>query len=186
MFQSERAPLVVRRNMRSALLGLDASKSNTGWAIIDLKTGSPVLCGREDIDKLRKDSGKPPIGLEEAYMCTMERIADVSDRRDYKVEVVYVERHFTGRNRQVTILLAEAVGTARMAAHIVWPDAAINHFVPGTWKRAIGLAGNAPKIAYMPRAKELGWRFDEGNDDAAAAGCIASAGWTENEKGSYA
>jgi len=161
---------------RAVLLGLDPSTVALGWAILDLKTGSPILCGTAKVDKLRAALGSLEAGL-------FAGLEEVSDIIPGKVELIYCERHFVGKSRKVTIILAEAVGSVLMGCDVIWPGISRNRFVPQEWKKGVGLGHNAPKPQIRAKAIHLGWEPD--TQDAADAGCIASAGWLENERGRY-
>lgn len=167
--------------MRRVLLGLDPAKRNCGWAVCDLILGTPLLCGRADLDKLQKRN--PGWALEEAYDAAFQEVHGILTMRDLSVEVCYIEKHFVGRSRKITLILAEAMGTCLMATHVWFPGAPRNRVVPQTWKRKLGLGHNATISQYQEKATQLGWKWE--NEDEAAAGCIASAGWLFNEEGSY-
>lgn len=162
---------------RAKLLGLDPSTKALGWAYLDLKTGAPILCGAAPIAKIKKERG---LSLEAAYAETLGIVKNLAP----DVEVVYVERHFVGKSRKVTIILAECVGACLMACEYCWPGIPRNRFVPQEWKKRLDLEHNASKRECQAKATALQWRW-EGLEDAADAGCIASAGWLENQKGYY-
>ena len=161
---------------RPVLLGLDPSTVALGWAYLDLKTGSPILCGAARVDKLRAARGS----LEAALLAGLR---EAESHITGRVELIYCERHFSGRNRQITIILAECVGAVLMGCNVVWPGISRNRFVPQEWKKGVGLAGNATKPQVREKAFHLGWTPE--TQDAADACCIASAGWLMNERGQY-
>ena len=97
--------------------------------------------------------------------------------------MIYVEKLFAGRSRKITVILSECVGSVLMGCDVIWPGVSRNRFVPQEWKKRVGVGHNASKAIVKERAIHLGWEPD--SDHASDAGCIASAGWIENEKGQY-
>jgi Holliday junction resolvasome RuvABC endonuclease subunit len=161
---------------RSILLGLDPSTVSLGWAACDLKTGSPYLCGTVDLAKMRD-------GVWNIESSVLPALSKIQDATSSNVEVIYCEKLYVSQSRKITIILSEAIGSFLMGCEVVWPGVPRNRFVPPEWKSKLGLGHHASKQAVMERARHLGWEPD--SQDAADAGCIASAGWLENEKGLY-
>lgn len=161
---------------RSVLLGLDPSTVALGWGVLDLKTGAPLLCGTADVATLRVGRGSLEAGL-------FAGLEEISDTIQGKVELIYCEKLFAGRSRKVTVILSECVGAVLMGCDVIWPGIPRERFVPQEWKKLCGLAHNSPKPQIRTKAIHLGWNPD--TQDAADAGCIASAGWLFNERGKY-
>jgi Holliday junction resolvasome RuvABC endonuclease subunit len=162
---------------RSLLLGLDPSTIALGWALADLKTGRPGLCGTVDLAKLRGKGGN----VQETILPALSVVDDATSSS--KVELIYCEKVYVGKSRKITIILSEAVGSVLMGCEVVWPGVPRERFVPTEWKSKLGLGHHASKQVCYEKALHLGWLPD--SQDAADAGCIASAGWIENEKGQY-
>jgi Holliday junction resolvasome RuvABC endonuclease subunit len=152
-------------------VGLDASETRLGWAIVNYETQAPVASGVED---LRQPGG----GYQEHQL--LRAIGTVAEACEgHEVWVVGVEDAYMGVNPTRSMTHAGVVGMSVMASRVLFGDITIWPISPNTWRSAINLKAKSRKRVDL-KAAAVAWatsilgRTPATDDEADALG-IATA-----------
>jgi Holliday junction resolvasome RuvABC endonuclease subunit len=164
---------------RPLALGLDPDSKGVGWAIVDLWSGSPRLCGTVIFDTMTKDDD---LALASAYWEAFREIT-VQVGPHGRITHVGVEQGYVGKNRRTTIKVSEAIGICIQTV-VAWHDPQqVFRFQPKEWRQLCGLKGNSSKEEVVAQAKKMFWQPPDSH--AADAGLIAQATWLKHRMELY-
>lgn len=184
------------------ILGVDPGKNRLGLAVCTLEHGDPIWCGSADISEdgggwMHQQVGRALGGV----------LVSASSRlRGYLLEpsiLAMEDPTHAAKGKSQAREWGEVMATVEAEARRRWP-----HIETGgewrlpipTWKKTVGESGNCSKLQYVLRAIQLGYELPSlpqgvkpevelvGGDmatlrpdhDAAAAACIATAGYRIN------
>lgn len=158
------------------ILGLDASTTCTGYAIVNtkgelLQHGVIDFKGEKDID-VRIDG-------------MIEHLINIFNHED--IDICYIEDSWKAGsvlNIQTTKKLTNIIGAARCLS--VWHGCLFNSVYPSSWRSAIGIDGGKGTKREEFKERAINWVKKKYNldvsDDEAEAICIAYAGNIMNSK----
>lgn len=151
------------------ILGLDAAKNRTGWALVT-DAGELVTTGVIVID--HKDGD-----IRRAFQMVRDELVDIDYTAQHKaadVVGVFVEAPFAGPSPKVTVAHAMWCGAVAALASHIFNHALIELLPPREWRQILGITGKGkePIAAWaVARWPELAGRTQDEID----AACIAEA-----------
>jgi crossover junction endodeoxyribonuclease RuvC len=152
------------------ILGIDPATRNTGWGIIDDRTGQPTVIDSGVISV--GSSHKMPARLNQTLKVLISKIAE------HRPHHVAIESGFVGQRVNVALAIGYARAVAMIAAAQF--DLPFYEYAPATIKKAVTSRGNADKGMVLRAVEAIlninitGSHADDEADALAIAICHSS------------